>query len=124
MHAEHNNPVSLPKSARLLSADKFQRVFAQADYRASHRYCLILARANALSRPRLGLVIAKKHVRLAVQRNRIKRLIRESFRQRQHQLPPIDAIVLARNSLDQLDNRRITTILEQLWQKLEKQARN
>lgn len=72
--------------------------------------------------PRLGLVIAKKNVRLAVKRNRLKRLIRESFRHKQHHLPAIDAIVLARRGTENLNNIEITKILNDLWQRVAKRA--
>lgn len=116
-------PFSFPKTRRLLNAKEFEQVFAQNECRASHQYFLILARPNQSLKPRLGLVIAKKHIRLAVGRNRIKRLIRESFRQRQHQLPGIDAIVLARKGLDELDNHRIQKILDQLWRKIQNKCK-
>jgi ribonuclease P protein component len=45
------------------------------------------------STARLGLVIAKRNAQLASSRNAIKRVIRESFRVRRHQLPPGDYIV-------------------------------
>lgn len=77
-----------------------------------------------MAHPRLGLVIAKKNIKLAVGRNRVKRLIRESFRSRQHQLPAIDAIVLARKGLDQLNNGDIDKILDKLWQKLQTKVQN
>jgi ribonuclease P protein component len=115
-------PLNFPKSHRLLNANAFDDVFKNNSFRASHRYCLILAKTNIEEGPRLGLVIAKKHIRLAVERNRIKRLIRESFRQQQHQLPKIDAIVLARKGLDELDNSDINSILDKLWQKLVRQV--
>jgi ribonuclease P protein component len=56
---------------------------------------------------RLGLAIAKKRVKLAVQRNRIKRIIRESFRLNQHVLPAIDMVVMVKSGIDQLDNKEI-----------------
>jgi ribonuclease P protein component len=46
---------------------------------------------------RLGLVVAKKHLKRAVDRNRFKRLVRESFRSHQEQLAGLDVVVLARN---------------------------
>ena len=42
--------------------------------------------------PRLGMVIAKRMAPLAVSRNTIKRVIREAFRQRRHELPPCDLV--------------------------------
>ena len=113
-------PLSFPKSRRLLNASDFKGVFSNTQYRISHRYFLILATKSTSSTPRLGLVIAKKHIRLAVERNRIKRLIRESFRQQQ--LPTVDTIVLARKDLDKLSNRKIESILNELWQKTQKKV--
>lgn len=78
----------------------------------------MLARPNDLPRARLGLVIAKKHVRHAVQRNRMKRLIRESFRHRQQSLRGLDVIVLARKGMDSLDNRQLRAQLEPQWQRV------
>mgnify|MGYP001570984818 FL=1 len=75
----------LQKRARLLKATEFNRVFDKA-VRTSDQYFTVLARPNDLEFPRLGLAISKKKARLAVTRNRLKRIIRESFRQRQHQL--------------------------------------
>ena len=45
---------------------------------------------NNLEHPRLGLTVAKKHLKRAHDRNRIKRLVRESFRLSQHNLPSCD----------------------------------
>ena len=42
---------------------------------------------------RLGLVVGKKLLKRAVDRNRVKRIIREQFRQRRESLPACDLIV-------------------------------
>lgn len=112
-----------PKSLRLLESGDFQRVFDDAPFRASHQHFLILARTNDLDYPRLGLVIAKKHLRFAVQRNRFKRLIRESFRINQHTFSGIDVIVLSRKGLENLDNNAFTQQLNQQWLRILKKAR-
>lgn len=108
---------SFPREKRLLAARDFEVVFSDTHFRASDRFLLILARKNQSPKSRLGLVIAKKHIRLAVARNRIKRLIRESFRQQQQRVP-MDVVVLARKGLDQLDNVVIRQKLQQLWQRV------
>ena len=112
------------KSLRLLSASDFKPVFDHAPVRASHQNFLILARFNQQTLPRLGLVIAKKHLRFAVQRNRMKRLIRESFRKQQQSFQGLDVIVLSRKGVDQLlaDNS-FSKQLEQQWQRLFKKAK-
>lgn len=116
-------PLSFTKAQRLLNAADFKLVFDQCCYRVSHKHCLILAVDNQYELGRLGIVVAKKNIKLAVNRNRVKRLIRESFRQQQHHLVGIDAIVLARRGLDQLDNADIHTTFETLWQKISKKAK-
>ena len=109
----------LQKRARLLKATEFNRVFDKA-VRTSDQYFTVLARPNDLEFPRLGLAISKKKARLAVTRNRLKRIIRESFRQRQHQLCCADYIVLAGNNGSKANNSRLIQSLEQHWQKLKK----
>ncbi len=113
---------SFPKRIRLLSGSDFSPVFDSPPFKASDRYFLILAIPNNLGHARLGLVVAKKNVRFAVDRNRFKRLVRESFRPKQHQLPAIDAIVLARRGVDTLPNSQLTNTLNKLWTRIAKQV--
>lgn len=110
------------KSLRLLDASAYKAVFDDARIKVSSQQVLYLAREGATSQPRLGLVIAKKNVRHATQRNRIKRIIRESFRLRQHQLPAVDTVVLARRGLDKLDNSELHGLFNKLWQQLQQKA--
>ena len=58
------------------------RVFKQA-LRSRDPLFTVLCRCNNSDLARLGLAISKKHCRRAVGRNRIKRIVRESFRQHQ-----------------------------------------
>ena len=109
---------SFGKPKRLLNAKDYSRVFNGTEAKASHKRVLLLARRNDSSRHRLGLVIARKNVRLAVQRNRIKRVAREFFRTLQEEEPGMDVVLLARHGMDQLDNAELSTILQQQWQVL------
>jgi ribonuclease P protein component len=108
------------KSLRLLNSGDFKAVFDGASAKAHQQHFLILAKSNGTSTPRLGLVIAKKNIRLAVNRNKVKRIIRETFRHQQHQLGGIDAIVLARRGMDQLDRAELEKLLVKQWQRLAK----
>lgn len=110
------------KSRRLLNSSDFQPVFDNAPFRASHKYFLILARPSATDTSRLGLVIAKKNIKLAVDRNRVKRLVRECFRH----LPAdvaVDAVFLTRRGLGEMDNADFSKQLDQQWQRVLKKAR-
>lgn len=105
------------KSARLLNANDYKAVFDKADYKVSNREFLFLARRNGFDRSRLGLIIAKKHVRLAVDRNRLKRHIRETFRL-QESTRGVDVVVLARKGADHHPNPELKRQLNRLWRKL------
>lgn len=113
---------SFSKSLRLLNAKAYKRVFDDAQLKVSNQQILFLARPNELNQPRLGLVVAKKNARLAVQRNRIKRIVRDTFRLQQHQLAGLDIVVLARRGLDQLDNHAFNIMINQLWRQLQHRA--
>jgi ribonuclease P protein component len=109
----------LQKRARLLKAAEFSRVFDKA-VRSSDQYFTVLARPNEFDSPRLGLAISKKKARLAVTRNRLKRIIRESFRLQQHELYCADFIVMAGQKGGSANNHRLLQSLEKHWQKLNK----
>lgn len=78
----------------------------------------MLAVSGNLARPRLGLVIAKKNVARAVDRNRVKRVLRESFRHNQGLLPAVDIVILARSGIGSLGKDVIRLKIEKLWQDL------
>ena len=68
---------------------------------------------------RLGLAISKKHLKKAVDRNRVKRLARASFQENQHQLQSLDIVVLLRNNRSSTATKeQINGELEQLWKQL------
>lgn len=104
------------RESRLLTPGHFQSVFENPKrFGSSHFTILITQNSN---NNRLGLAIAKKRVKLAVQRNRIKRIIRESFRLNQHELPNIDMVVMVKSGIDNLDNATINKQLEKIWRKI------
>lgn len=106
------------KSGRLLNAADYSAVFDDVEWKVSSKEILCLSRKNGCTHPRLGLVIAKKNIRLAVQRNRVKRIIRESFRLHQQQFPAIDMIILARPGLGNFSNNELHAEMSKLWSRL------
>jgi len=112
------------KESRLLKAEEYKAVFDHASLKVSGKDILFLARPNGLSHSRLGLVVAKKNIRKAVHRNRIKRLVRESFRHQQVCTNNIDAVVLARKGLDHLDNQSMRQQLNELWDRMNKKVQS
>ncbi len=106
------------REKRLLAPRQFKAVFDSPSAKAPGRSVLLLARNNALSHPRLGFVIGKKSVKLSVERNRLRRVIRESFRHHQEQLDGIDIVVLVRKGLSDLDNSELSKQFAKLWKRL------
>ena len=92
----------------------FSRVFRQGK-RIGGGGLTVLTVENSVGQPRLGLAIAKKHLKLASRRNRIKRIIRESFRQHQSEFSNIDIVVLSRPGIDERDSSQIWAALERHW---------
>lgn len=106
------------RDKRLCSAADFKQVFDQTDIKVSNRHLLILAKVSDSDHPRLGLIIAKKNIRKATGRNRVKRHIRETYRLKQDELGQLDIVVLARRGLDELKNDDINKLLSRQWHKL------
>lgn len=86
--------------------------------RQGHFVCLY--RPNELGFSRIGLMIAKKQLKRAVWRNRVKRLIRETFRVHKESIHGIDIIFFGYKGLETQDNKTVTLALEELWKKLGK----
>lgn len=108
------------RQKRLLEATHFKNVFDLPDKKLSTPYVLILIRKNKLEHPRLGLVIGKKSVKLAVQRNRLKRQIRETFRLNQHLLDNYDVVIVARKGFADVSNTELQLQFAKFWKKLSK----
>ncbi|HEN8799144.1 ribonuclease P protein component [Pseudomonas sp. CM25] len=106
------------REKRLLTPRHFKAVFDSPTGKVPGKNLLILARENGLDHPRLGLVIGKKSVKLAVQRNRLKRLMRDSFRLNQHLLAGLDIVIVARKGLGEVENPELHQHFGKLWKRL------
>ena len=67
---------------------------------------------------RLGMAVSARAAGNAVNRNRLRRLIRESFRMHRENLPAVDLLVTARAAAAKATNREVFASLEALWQSL------
>lgn len=79
---------------------------------------MVIARPNGYTRARLGLAVGVKAAGGAVNRNRIKRLVRESFRRRQPQLEGLDLVVNARAAAGKASNAEIAASIMDLWTRI------
>lgn len=106
-----------PRSVRLTRPGEFQRVF-QRGKRLHVSGFGARAAYNECGSARLGMAIAKKALKRAHDRNRIRRLIRESFRQHHARLPAADIVLMCRPEVRDLSNAEIFQQLEGLWRRL------
>ncbi len=115
---------SFPRSARLLHRAEFSRVFHKPEV-SSDRYFKVLARYNEGQCSRLGMAVSRQVDKRATVRNRIKRVIRESFRQRvTTSARAVDMVVLPRRACVTTCNEELFRSLEGHWSHLERRLKD
>lgn len=103
------------KTRRLLNKHEYSHVFEKSKKIVTTDF-IVFFRENNLEHARLGFAVSKKMLAKAHDRNRAKRLIRESFRQKQ--LPNYDLIFLAKSGITKQLNSVITKKLSKIWDHL------
>lgn len=73
-------PRRFPARRRLSLAEDYNLVFRRPVINLFVKPVRVLAVPNNLGHPRLGIKVPKRRVRLAIHRNRVRRIIREWFR--------------------------------------------
>lgn len=121
--------IDFPRHARLLLPAEYNRIFAAGKRFSGACITLVAARlepsvsgsaeTKALpkrpsSRPRLGLALAKKQIKRAHERNRVKRLLRECFRENIRRLAGIELIAMAKTAAQKTPNPALTLEIERL----------
>lgn len=100
-----------------LTHQEFKFFFKQSKKKTSE-FFTVLYKANHQENARLGLIISKKFIKRSVDRNRLKRVIRESFRLHRQSLKGLDILVLIRSECSTLDKSIWRKDIDDLWQKL------
>jgi ribonuclease P protein component len=106
-----------PRTLRLIKPDDYRRTFRRGRRVGDSLFTIVAARSNR-DHARLGLAIARKAARRAVDRNRLKRIVRETFRHEQARLAGWDLVVLARPAAVTAPNDVLHRSLVALWQRL------
>lgn len=101
---------------RLLSSADFRRVFRQRR-KVSARCASLHLAGNDLAHARLGITVSRKVSKKAVERNRIKRLVREYFRKNNVIVTGNDVVFTAYPGCAELSNKALVAQLDTLWQR-------
>jgi len=117
-----NKQLTFCRKQRLLAATDYQRVFDNVDCKQGGKYCTLLSARNCEPEPRLGLIAARKNLKLAVQRNLAKRLLRETFRLNRTAFLQLDhnfdVIALIKASAADAPTGNLRQELDKQWSKL------
>ncbi len=76
-------------------------------------FLLIKNNFNEFHHPRIAIIIKKKYIKLAVQRNKIKRIIYETFRLKQHKIKKYDYLLIIKKNILYINKKYINKI----WKK-------
>lgn len=110
---------SFSKQQRLLSPADYQQVYKTKIWGRNRLFNFNIA-INNQPPARLGITVSKKVSKLAVQRNRIKRQIRQYFRLHQGELNAVNLVISATPICAQASNSEITLALDELWKQIQK----
>ncbi|UPG90186.1 ribonuclease P protein component [Luteibacter aegosomaticola] len=108
---------AMPRDARIRRAADFAAL-RNVSGRLGGRCFLLRFGNNTADTARLGLAISKRCSKRAVDRNRIKRLAREAFRRARPDLPPVDILVMARDSAVQVTGAALLAELDTLLRRI------
>ncbi|MCG8379807.1 MAG: ribonuclease P protein component [Proteobacteria bacterium] len=106
---------------RLRRPKDFQKVFSSKQ-RSVDDLFLFLFEKNNREYARLGLAVPKKHIQRSIDRNRIKRVIRESFRHKKHHFTGLDIVVMVRKPVKNINRKQFDLVLDKHCKKINKCA--
>jgi ribonuclease P protein component len=109
------------RQLRLHKQAQFAQIFENKERKTKkmrNLYFTLLYQNNELNHPRLGVIVGKNNVKKATKRNFLRRIVKESFRIQQQELPPLDCVVLIYKDAANLDRTIWRQVLDQQWQQL------
>ena len=106
------------RQRRLLTREQFDAVLGGPHVRMASGPFRLAARRNGAGFARLGLVVAKRVMRHSVDRNRVKRLIHETFRSAMNDLPAVDVVIRLATPIPDIRQTLPREPLNALWQRL------
>ena len=105
------------KKIKIVKKQQFDAVFSYKKRMSTDRI-LIYYRPNNNEFSRLGIITSKKNARLAHDRNRIRRILKEQFRTLYNQIPSCDFVVISKKNAAEAQNHEIRECFTRLIQKI------
>jgi ribonuclease P protein component len=109
------------KQQRLQSKAQFDYVFRNGGRDHGPLFTVFFCRNN-LDCPRLGLAVSRRVSHRAVVRNRIKRQVREAFRQNKDLIAGFDCVVVAKPAAASHEQHSVNSSLVKHWRKISSHA--
>jgi ribonuclease P protein component len=113
--------LTLPARLRLRRKSDFDATYARGR-RMSDGFFSVTATSNQAGAARLGTAVAVRAAGNAVLRNRIRRIIKESFRLHQRAIPALDLVVSARPAAAKASGAQLHASLAALWKRVGEQC--
>ena len=119
--------LSFNKKSKLIKTDEFSSVF-NFRKRISGNFLAIHYQPNTLKHARLGLVVGKKVAKLSVDRNYMRRVLREFFRAKQHEINHVDLVIRVQKKFDKTDfdsiQQEVNTLIAKINQRTQVNAQH
>ncbi|HZZ92591.1 MAG TPA: ribonuclease P protein component [Usitatibacter sp.] len=119
----------MPRDARKHGLSRRHRFAQRGSYgtvlKSGHklrgRFAMLHAGRSLSGHSRLGIALTRKMIPRAVERNRVRRLVREAFRRHMAKQLPMDCVVTLRQAVPAADlpqfRSELETLLDQLCRK-------
>jgi ribonuclease P protein component len=114
---------TLPRTHRLLRPEQFAAVMKGGRRRRDELFILYYL-GNKLGHARLGLTVSRRTAPRSVDRNRLRRQVRESFRHHQTAIADLDIVIMAQPRATASDNARLRAALSEHWKHIHRDATN
>jgi ribonuclease P protein component len=93
---------SFPKDLKIRKTSQYEEIFGKSKKLNGEHFRILYVR-NPLGYPRLGIVVGKRSVPGSVERNRVKRVLREVFRRNKPFFGSMDLVIVAKKGSEGLD---------------------
>ena len=109
----------LPKALRIRRSAEYG-VVTSSKRSLSDRFFVVCFKRTQQTDSRLGVTVSRRVSAKAVDRNRIKRVVRESFRLHRPHLTELDVVAIAKRPAKNANQHQLRSSLEQHWHNLSK----